>query len=254
MTSSVKSNILSIVTPEGVSFPLLLASPVVRGVAWTIDFAIILALFKAVDTVVTPLMVVSFDLARALDLILLFAIGICYPIAFEWLWNGCTPGKRLLGLRVMDIAGLNLSFQQVVIRNLVRVLDAAPLFYLVGGVACMTTRCFQRLGDLAAQTVVVRVVPASAPDLSCLDAHKFNSLRDYPHIAARLRKQVEPEEAALLLDALLRRTTLAPEARAEIYAELAAHFKQKAIFPQEALDGLSDERYLQNAADILYRR
>jgi len=84
-------------------------------------------------------------------------------------------------------------------------------------------------------------------------AGKFNSLRQYPHLAARLRQSVSPAEAAVAVQALLRREEFDPLARIELFRDLAAHFRAKAAFPPEATDGITDEQYLRNVVDVIYR-
>ena len=79
-----------------------------------------------------------------------------YGIGCEYFWKGQTLGKWMLGLRVMDMTGLELQFSQVVIRNLLRIFDQLPAWGLVGGVAMLASKHRQRLGDLAAGTVVIR--------------------------------------------------------------------------------------------------
>ena len=111
----------------------------------------------------------------------------------------------------------------------------------------------QRLGDIAANTIVIRIPRVAEPDLDQLLAGKFNSLRQHPHLAARLRQNVSPAEAAVALQALLRRDELEPVARVELFAELAGHFRAKVEFPAEATDGIADEQYLRNVVDVLYR-
>jgi hypothetical protein len=91
------------------------------------------------------------------------------------------------------------------------------------------------------------------PDLDQLLAGKFNSLRQFPHLAARLRQNTSPTEAGLALQALLRRDEFDPVARVEMFGDLAAHFRAKVEFPPEATDGVADEQYLRNVVDVLYR-
>jgi hypothetical protein len=105
---------------------------------------------------------------------------------------------------------------------------------------------------LAAQTVVVRTVKTERPDIATLISDKYNSFKDYPHIAARLRNDLPAEIAALVLKSLIRRKTLETTARTEIYESLVELLKKYAKFPQEATDGLSDERFLKNTVEILY--
>jgi hypothetical protein len=131
--------------------------------------------------------------------------------------------------------------------------DALPLFYLVGGVACMVTEHLQRLGDLAAGTVVVRNEELKAPDLEPVLGSRFNSMLEFRHLAAQLRQRTPPDLAALGLTALLRREQLAPEARLAVFAALAARFRALVTFPAAAVDELSDEHYVRNAVEIIFR-
>ena len=68
-----------------------------------------------------------------------------------------------------------------------------------------------------------------------------------------MRQRILPGEAAVALQALLRRDEFDPAARVELFAELAAHFRSKMDFPSEATDGLADEQYLRNVVDVIYR-
>jgi len=203
--------------------------------------------------VIGMLTVVSFGFAIAFYFIGLFVIEIGYGIFFEWTWRGQTIGKRLFRLRVVDVEGMRLQFNQIVVRNLLRFVDKLPLCYFVGGVACWLSPKCQRLGDLAANTIVIRSPRVFEPDLDQLLAGKFNSLREYPHLVARLRQNVSPAEAGIALQALLRRDEFEPAARVNMFSDLAAHFRTKVEFPSEATDGVADEQYLRNVVDVLYR-
>src|SRR5438105_821113 len=247
-----KTNTLLIKTPEGIVFSQLLAGPVTRFTAWLIDVVCVIAVTSVLGVLVTLLAIVSLGVAQAVQIILFFVISIGYRIALEWSWRGQTIGKRILRLRVVDAQGLRLQFSQIVIRNLLRFVDALPLCYLVGGIACVASRRAQRLGDLAANTVVIRNPPLAEPDLDQLLSGKYNSFRQYPHLEARLRQRVSATEAGLALQALLRRDQLDPPARIELFAEIAAHFREKAEFPAEATDGITDEQYVRNVVDVLY--
>jgi hypothetical protein len=147
---------------------------------------------------------------------------------------------------------LQLQFSQVVIRNLLRFVDSLPGLYLVGGLACLINRRAQRLGDFAANTIVVWIPQIDEPDLDQLLEGKYNSFRKYPHLEARLRQHVSPAEARIALQALLRRDEIDPGARVELFASLSSHFKSFVNFPPEATDGISDEQYIRNIVDALY--
>ncbi len=195
----------------------------------------------------------SADVARGVSIVAYFSISIGYGLLTEWLWRGQTIGKRVLGLRVIDAQGLRLQFSQIVIRNLLRSVDMLPLVYLVGGVAMAVSRRGQRLGDIAANTVVVRNPRVPEPDLSQILPDKYNSLREHPHLEARLRQRVKPEEAGIALRALLRRDELDPQARVELFRDIASHFRSLASFPPEATESLADEQYVRNVVDVVFR-
>ena len=248
-----KTNTLILRTPEGVVFSMLLAGPVTRSLAWAIDLACITAVISIIGSFISALGIVSMDFAGALSMVLYFMISIGYSITTEWLWRGQTVGKRLLRLRVVDVQGLKLQFNQVVIRNLLRFFDSLPAFYFVGGASCLFSSKSQRLGDIAANTVVILTPQRADPDVDQLIVGKFNSLQNYPHLSARLRQQVSPAEAGIALQSLLRRNELDPNARISLFKEVADHFRQVVEFPEDATYGITDEQYIRNVVDILFR-
>ncbi len=244
---------LVIRTPEGIAFSLPLACPVTRSVAWAVDFACITALVVVLRAFLGLVKLVNLDLGASLAVVAYFAAQIGYGICCEWFWRGQTVGKRLLRLRVVDARGLRLQFSQVVLRNLLRFLDALPACYLVGGVASLLNPRAERLGDLVAGTIVVRNPKTPEPDLDQLLSGKFNSLREYPHLEARLRQRVSPGEARLALQSLLRRDQLDLRDRLDLFEQLAAHFRSLVVFPPEACEGITAEQYVRNVVDILFR-
>lgn len=244
---------LTIETPEGVRFSLLLAGPVVRMLAWWLDTAVILALSQGLNATLSLTELVAPDLTGALGMVLYFVLSIGYGMTLEWRWRGQTIGKRVLGLRVMDVQGFRLRFPQVVIRNLLRAVDALPLLYFLGGAVCLASPRRQRLGDLAAGTTVIRHEPVTPPDLSQLLSGKYNSLRTHSLAASRLRQRVSPREAHVAVSALLRRNDFTPEARVDLFRDLAAHFRSLATFPEEVTEGLSDEQYIRGVMELLHR-
>ena len=248
-----KTSTLIIRTPEGIVFSQLLAGPVSRFFAWFIDQLCIQVVLLALVTIMGFMGMFSPGIAIAFLVIGWFVISIGYGIFFEWSWRGQTIGKRLFRLRVVDVEGMRLQFNQIVVRNLLRFVDQLPVFYFVGGVTCWLNSKCQRLGDLAANTIVIRSPKIHEPDLDQALAGKFNSLRQFPHLVARLRQNVSPAEANVALQAILRRDEFEPAARVEMFNNLAAHFRAKVEFPAEATDGVADEQYLRNIVDVLYR-
>ncbi len=248
-----KTSALLIRTPEGIVFSQLLAGPVSRFLAWFMDLLCILGALLFVSQIIVLLQLVSQSIAGAVYVLSYFIISIGYGIACEWLWRGQTVGKKLFRLRVVDAEGLRLQFNQIVTRNLLRFVDSLPVFYFVGGLVCWFSPKAQRLGDIAANTIVIRIPRLAEPDLGQLLAGKYNSLRQYPHLVARLRQRVLPAEAAVAVQALLRREHIDPIARIELFASLAAYFQAKIQFPPEATDGITDEQYLRNIVDVIYQ-
>jgi uncharacterized RDD family membrane protein YckC len=248
-----RANVMVIKTPEGVSFALPLASPVTRMLAWMLDFVVTVVLWVGLAIAISVFAVVGGDLAGAAYYLGLFAISIGYSLVTEWYWRGQTWGKRLLRLRVVDSQGLHLQFNQILVRNLLRFVDCLPFCYLVGGLTSLCSRRCQRLGDIAANTVVIRIPKLTEPDLEQLFSGKFNSLRRYPHLVGRLRQRATPAEAAVALQALLRREEFTPAGRVELFADLVRHFSQIVTFPAEATEGITDEQYIRNIVEVLYR-
>jgi len=230
-----------------------LAGPITRFLAWAIDLGTIIAIISILNVVLGILGIISRDLAVAANIIGFFVVSIGYGILTEWYWNGQTLGKRLLRLRVMDEQGLRLQFSQVVIRNLLRFIDSLPALYLIGGLVCLFNQRAQRLGDFAANTIVIWSPRIFEPDLNQLLEGKYNSFREYPHLEARLRQHITPAEAQIAVQSIIRRDDLESQARIELFRDLSNYFQTIATFPQEATDGLSDEQYVRNVVEALFR-
>jgi uncharacterized RDD family membrane protein YckC len=143
---------LRIATPEGVPVDLMLAGVGSRFAATLIDLTFKVLLVLAL----TVLAALLGDLGLALASVLGFLVYFGYDVAFEVLADGRTPGKRWTGLRVLRDDGRPVDLLSSVIRNVVRLVDGLPLSYLPAMVSILVTRRNQRLGDLAAATIVVR--------------------------------------------------------------------------------------------------
>lgn len=243
---------IEIQTGDGVSFSLPLAGPVSRFLALVVDWAVITTAIYVISIPVGLIPNFASDFKTAAMVLLYFILNIGYGVVFEWLWNGRTLGKRTVGLRVADANGLRLTFSQVLIRNLLKSLDSIPLFYLVGGIVMVSNRRLQRLGDLAAGTIVLRTREAPAPQLPGGAGTRINSLKSFRTLGARLRQKVSPAMARLLLEALKRRDHLDPQARLALFAEMAGSLRAMVTFPEEATEHLTEEQYLWNVVEILY--
>jgi len=89
-------------------------------------------------------------------LLFLFIVNFGYFAFFEVLWNGQTPGKRKVGIRVVKDSGRPLSTPETIGRNLMRIVDSLPGFYAIGLICALTNSRSQRLGDLVVGSLVVR--------------------------------------------------------------------------------------------------
>jgi uncharacterized RDD family membrane protein YckC len=244
---------LRISTPEGVTFSLPLAGPVSRAIAALLDYFVVAVILNLVSYVLIFGNMISVDITQGLMMLAQFVLTMGYSAFCELLFQGQTVGKRAVGLRVMDERGLSLRPSQVLVRNLVRLVDQLPAFYAVGGVSCLLSKRCQRLGDLAAGTVVVRRVKTTPPDVESVLGGKYNSFRAHPHLEARLRQKVSPEEAQIALAALVRKDELTVEAGLKVFSSLAERFRAVVKFPEETIIGLSDEQYVRNVVSSLYR-
>ena len=249
---SARPSRLSIETPEGVIFSFELATPVTRALALAVDTAAIVLGNMMVGQVARLVAKMNADVANAVSVVGFFIISIAYAIVLEWRWRGQTIGKRLFGLRVMDVRGLHLQLPQIAIRNLLRVVDMLPGFYLVGGLTAVFSRNCQRLGDMAANTIVTRERNAEVPDIEQIAPAKYNSLLGQPHLTARLRSLVTPEAAALAVRAVTLRDSYDPRARVLLFRDLAAHFRSLVEFPEEAVENLTDEQYVRCVLRVIY--
>lgn len=161
---------------DGVEIRLRIAGPMLRAGAYLIDVLIrvVLVVTGSVGLSLAG-WVISGKVAQGLMLLTWFLMDWLYPVFFEAGKRGATPGKRAVGLRVVQTSGAPISLGQAVIRNFLRFIDSMPLFtYAFGMTSCLASRRFQRLGDLAAGTVVIydRVPPmpvmAAAPQVAPL--------------------------------------------------------------------------------------
>ena len=153
---------LSIDTPEQIALEFHLATIGSRFLALAADTliqvlaaALLLAVAVGVRLLAGPVWPGAPTWVFALVLLGWFTLYYGYFALFESLWNGQTPGKRLLGLRVIHTSGRPLSAYEAILRNIVRIVDQLPGIYGVGMVAVFLTGRSQRLGDLAAASVVV---------------------------------------------------------------------------------------------------
>lgn len=167
---------LVIETPERVPLHFALASIGNRFLACAVDHTIqglamillvIVAFEIASSTTVSNKLAGAPKWVYALLIIILFLLQTGYFAFFEWLWNGQTPGKRWLKLRVIREDGRPITFWEAAVRNLLRIFDMMPWpFYSIGLICVFINERDQRVGDMVAGSVVVREREAEAPSFA----------------------------------------------------------------------------------------
>ncbi|MDR3158317.1 MAG: RDD family protein [Zoogloeaceae bacterium] len=149
-------------TPEGCELELRLAGGVVRARAWIIDFLLRLLILVGCAFVLSQIG----RLGGALLFLLYFLLEWLYPVVFEVLCQGATPGKRFSGLMVLRDDGTSLDWSASVARNFLRAVDFLPFCYAFGLVTMGLNRENKRLGDLLAGTLVVYRQTMTAPKVT----------------------------------------------------------------------------------------
>lgn len=145
---------VTLATPEGVALELILAGLGSRFLARLLDTLIQIGLIIALAIGVAVFR--SRGWLQAITIVLVFLIIFAYDIVFETLNHGRTIGKHAAGIRVVGRSGEPVRFLASAVRNIARVLDFLPVFYLVGTISIIATARDQRVGDLAAGTLVMR--------------------------------------------------------------------------------------------------
>lgn len=151
--------IQTVETPEGVEFEMRLAGPVSRSLAAALDVLIRWAVYLVLGT---PLMMLG-EAGAGLWLIAVFVVSWGYPIYFEMYKDGQTPGKMMFDLQVVNANGTPIDWKGSVLRNLLRTADLLPVGYALGLVSMSVTGRFQRLGDVAGDTLVCYRQDGTAP-------------------------------------------------------------------------------------------
>ena len=212
---------LSIDTPEQVALDFALASIGSRFLALAVDTLIqtgATLLLVLVGFALVAVFSVTFETMNPWILAVLFLayflIYNAYFAVFEAAWNGQTPGKRVVGLRVISVTGRPISVFEAILRNVVRIADQLPGIYAIGIVSIFVTERNQRLGDLAAGTVVVHERAVEANDLELkLEAPAVSTRHGASSLA--------PEEVAIIELFLRRRDQLDDYSRSSKARQIA---------------------------------
>jgi uncharacterized RDD family membrane protein YckC len=261
---------LSIETPELVAIDMPVAGIGSRFIALLVDYLIwivviiaLILIFHYVDPSLTRFSKLGEKWATAIFTLVGFAFYWGYFTLFEAFWNGRTPGKRVARIRVIQRSGRGIGLFEAMTRNLLRIIDQIPFIYAVGVVTIFLTKQHQRLGDLAAGTLVVHEreqldAPSAGSSARSLTAGIFDPPAGF---AAPERRQSTVELAAAGIQRLgiadlevlegffARRLDFSMETRAALAQRIAASIQAKSGLSMPA--GISTETFLEEVAHQL---
>jgi uncharacterized RDD family membrane protein YckC len=262
--SDLSSDQLSIETPELVAIELPLAGIGSRFIALLVDYLIWgagMALVYFLAFLLLPALYIfnriSAQWAEAIVIFVFFLFNWGYFTLFEAFWNGRTPGKRVAKIRVIQRSGRSIGLVESMARNLVRYVDQLPFFYAVGVITMFVTRQHQRLGDLAAGTLVVRDREPESPLWGDTGSRTFtaqlfsgNVAIPEPHLAVTLPAtgiaKLASNDLEVLEGFFSRRLDMSMATRQALARRIAAAVQAKSGLEMPA--GVSVETFLEATA------
>jgi len=246
MTAS-SSQDLEVATPERVALSLPVAGIGYRSIAYLVDVLILFSfwlvayfIFSLVVVDVLAIVESLSSLTRTLAVLGWFATQWLFWTVSEVFWNGQTPGKRLLRIRVVREDGGPVGFFESAVRNLCRVIDFVPMAYAAGLLTMLVTRQNRRLGDLLAGTLLIR------EEKFDLDKYRPSAPIDALPVGRPLGlAPLAPAELELLLGFLARRGSFSPDARRRLGLKMVKRFGG---LPEAELSQAAAEDFLQRRA------
>jgi len=239
-----------ITTPEQIQFRFEIAGLVSRVTAWVTDQLILMTVLIAAAM---TLSCAGGALGIVLVIIAKFLLDFGYFTYFEQRWRGQTPGKRMMRIRVIASDGGKLRFADVLTRTLFRVvynLGLAPLTVIAGALVAVVDPYHRRLGDLAADTIVVRDERAALPRALNRQLSRDNSFQSNGALRGRIQARVTREERDLIFDLMVRRDGLSPGVRESLFKSAADYFRERYSLPED-MEHLSDEQTVMNLAMVI---
>lgn len=239
---------LDIQTPENVAFGYQVAGIGSRFLASLLD-TLLIGLLQIIVIVVATLVINAleeFTAALSTWIIAIFSLILAifywgYYVFFEMLWNGQSPGKRWVGLRVIRTDGTPITLSEALIRNLVRIVDFLPAMYGIGIISMFIDKQSRRLGDLAAGTLVVQ--DRATISIQSLSVKRMVNLRMQGLTSVSLEgfptERLTNDELSLIEDFLLRRDQLTH--RNQLAIQILNTLHQRLGLPQPAVNKLEAE-------------
>lgn len=266
------SDQLNIATPEHVELAFPVAGMGSRAVALILDTLIIWAGY-IVLFIVAALLISSYEASghhpaadKAMDngeawaiailLIIFFGLQVGYFALLEGLWHGQTVGKRVMKLRVIKESGRQITFFEALARNLIRIIDSLPQFYLVGLISMACNKQNKRLGDFAAGTVVIhervddqpmllRPTTLLAPEAVPLSPWSSPAVSENAMFPADSIARLDSNDLRVIETFFARALDLAPETRTEMAGRIATQMAAKmgvalpAVNPERVLEAIA---------------
>ncbi|KAA6458753.1 RDD family protein [Acidobacteria bacterium AB60] len=255
------SDQLSIDTPELVTIEMPLAGVgsrfialLIDGVVWFAAILVLLFLSLIFLPAIRAASALSEKWAVALIIFIFFLLNWGYFTLFEAFWNGQTPGKRIARIRVIQRTGRPIGIVESMARNFVRYVDYLPSFYVAGVITMFVTKQHQRLGDLAAGTLVVRDRTPESPLWNDAGSRTFTAASftrqpaiPEPHLQVSLPATGIAKLASTDLEVLesffARRLDMPLEVRQNLAGRIAAALQAKSGL--EPPPGVSTETFLE---------
>lgn len=226
----------TIQTPEGLELDLTLAGLGSRMIAAVVDAIIVGLALLGLGLAVGSLIGTGADdlLVAGLSAVAISIVVLGYFAGFEAFNEGRTLGKRSVGIRVVTMEGDSIGFLAAFLRNLLRLVDFLPLIYVVGSITILTTRTNQRLGDIAANTIVIR---ERLPGLDDAGLEPMESTLPRWDVS-----RVSDDDINLIRRFATRRRSLPADRVQQIAAQIAAKIRPKVS--GERADEVGDTTFL----------
>ncbi len=240
-----------VITSEKVPFTFQIAGLGSRFLAILVDFILVVALIGAGVGAGMVLEIARGGVGVGVILIWRFVVITCYFLLFEWLWFGQTPGKKLIGIRVIQWDGTNITFFQSALRNLLRIVDILPGFFGVGALVALSNREHCRLGDLAANTLVVHLEAKPRPSFRAILAPSEEQEKRRV-VLQQATDQLSRNQKETILDLCARRDQIRFRARTRLFSAIAKYFQTEKNLEKQEHE--SDEKFVSQMATVLDSR
>lgn len=239
---------VTVPTPEGVDLDLVVAGLGSRFMSSLVDTTLQLV-------VLVPCLLgavaVGGNGGPAVAAAALLLVAVAMPAAFDAFGAGRTPGRRLTGLRLVMADGSTVALVPAAVRNVVRLVDFLPALYSVGALAVLATPRHQRLGDLAAGTLVVRAATARPGRGLVVPGSNRPDPVGTPELAPSTAgwdvTGVTGADESVVRAFLARRHGLDPAARTRVAGDLARRLEPVVVGPDRAG---GDEAFLEHVLAV----